>query len=204
MHYAISHDYRDFQYLTMTPRKKSIKHMLLKVEQGLTLLKLGKTEYAIEAGQAVWIPFDALCALTFFPQTQVQQIEVSSRVTSFLPKQGGFVTLNELTNALLNRLKVMEDRHDAKKNLLTVLQEELSSFKPQLKESELTQQINQWAPNIDSKLLVEQQLVLNVREAYKRMQSGQSRHQVVAELFEGNEAMYSQIEKTIRGEKQKT
>ncbi|MFN3016246.1 AraC family transcriptional regulator [Vibrio coralliilyticus] len=199
MHYAISHNKSDFQYLTMTPRKKSIKHMLLKVEQGLALMKLGKSEYAIEAGQTVWIPFDVLCALTFFPQSQVQQVEVSCRVTTSLPKQGGFVTLNELTNALLNRLKVMDETHDAQRDILTVLQAELSALKPQLKESRLTRLISQWSPNTDSKLLAEQQLVLTVREAHKRMKSGKKREHIISDLFDNNEAMYSQIEHAILG-----
>ena len=93
----------------------------------------------------------------------------------------------------------MDETHDAQRDILTVLQAELSALKPQLKESRLTRLISQWSPNTDSKLLAEQQLVLTVREAYKRMKSGKKREQIISDLFDNNEAMYSQIEHAILG-----
>ena len=80
MHYAISHHNNEFPYLVIQPRKRSLKHVLLRVNQGLALLKLGKIEYAIEDGQTVWLPFDALVGLTFFPNTCAQRVEVSCRI----------------------------------------------------------------------------------------------------------------------------
>lgn len=186
----------------MQPRRKSLKHILLKVTQGLALIKFGKTEYAIEAGQYVWIPFDSLIALTFFPNTQIQKIEVSSRVKAPFPKNGGYVALNDLATAILNRLSVLPQTRESQKKLLAVLIDELSTLRPELSESTLTTQLKQWSPSTnDTTLLAEQHLALKLREATKRIQSGAKRAQVITELFEGNELVYTQLEQAILGKK---
>ncbi|MFW7526113.1 AraC family transcriptional regulator [Vibrio ostreicida] len=199
MHYAISHHHHDFQYLTITPRKRSLKHQLFRVEKGLALVRFGKSEYAVEPNQAVWIPIDALCSVTYFPQTSVQKIEVSCRVRLTLPKQGGYVRLNELCHALLNRLKMTDHDIQAQQRLLAVVQTELTTLKPQLKESRLTQLINLWSPHCDSSMPADLQLALTFREAHKRLQSGVKKKQVIADLFDNNERLYTQIEKTVLG-----
>ncbi|RJX68930.1 AraC family transcriptional regulator [Vibrio sinensis] len=200
MHYAISHQVQHYSFLSTTPRKKVLKHMLLRVDQGLALLKLGKTEYAVEAGQTVWIPFDSLCSLTFFPNTHIQRIEVSSRVTSRLPKQGGFVQLNELCTALLNRLGEQQQAHEKTVPMLAVFKQELSLLAPELNESEMTQAINHWKVDVKSTLSSEVQLVLKMREAGKRMLSGQKQAQVVADLFGNQMEAYLQLRSALLGE----
>ena len=168
--------------------------------QGLALLKLGKTEYAIEAGQTVWVPFDALVGLTFFPNTLVQRVEVSSRVTKSLPKHGGYVELNPLTSAILDRLAEEPQCHQAQQKLLSVLLDELVNIDPELSENSLTMKLQQWSPvKGDSKLLAEQHITLKLREATKRIQSGAKKSQVINDLFEGNEQVYTQLEQTILG-----
>ncbi|WP_252724485.1 AraC family transcriptional regulator [Vibrio hepatarius] len=166
----------------------------------MALLKFGKVEYVIEKGQTVWIPFDSLCALTFFPRTQVQKVEVSSRVKALLPQKGGYVQLNELTSAILTRLLNSRQSHESHQKLLAVLLDDLVTLEPELRENRLTAYLKQWSPSINgSNLLAEQHLALKVREATKRMQSGVKRSKVIADLFENNDIVYTQLEQSILG-----
>lgn len=199
MHYAISFQSELYDFLVSTSRKKLLKHQLICVEKGLALVKLGKQEYAVEAGQSFWLPFDSLTAITYTPKTLVRSVQVSSRVTSQLPKQGGYVELNELMAAVLNRLATLVANREAQLDLLAVLRQELTSLKPVLKESKLSQKINHWKVNQTSSLANELQLVLTVREACKQMKSGKKRAQVVSTLFDGNESLLMGLEKTILG-----
>lgn len=200
MHYAISHQLLRQDFLHSTPRRKLLKHTLLFVRDGLVLVKLGKQEYAVEAGHAFWLPFDTLCSLTYFPNSAVQLVEVSCRVTSPLPKQGGYVTLNELSQALINRLHDVDSDNEVRDNQLKVMRHELSTMQPKLKESQLTRHINQWHwDNQNSVLSNEQQLVLKVREANKMMLSGKKRTQVIEQLFNGDDNAFSQLEALLLG-----
>ncbi|MCG9649070.1 AraC family transcriptional regulator [Vibrio brasiliensis] len=199
MHYAISYQTDRYDFLVSTSRKKLLKHQLICVEQGLVLVKLGKLEYTVETGEAFWLPFDVLTSVTFTPATLVRSVQVSSRVTLSLPKQGGYVELNELSSAILNRLATLADNRDAQVDLLAVLRHELTSLKPLLKENKFTKAVNQWQAKQPSQLPNELQLVLTVREASKQMKSGKKREDVVATLFDGNESLLSGLEQAILG-----
>lgn len=200
MHYAISHHASQHNFLSTTARRKLLKHTLLHVKEGLVLFKLGKLEYAVEAGDTFWLPFDTLCAITYFPNSVTQSVEISSRVQLSLPQQGGYVKLNELSRALFNRLADNTRTSANDKDLLTVLKTEISSSQPKLKESPLTKQINQWQwDGLDSALSNEHQLVLKVREANKMMLSGKKRAQVVELMFNGDEQVFAQLETVIAG-----
>ncbi|WP_260262130.1 AraC family transcriptional regulator [Vibrio intestinalis] len=198
MHYSISHQTTEHHFLSITSRKKLLKHTLLRVEQGLVLARLGKQEYAIEEGQTLWLPFDSLTALTFFPQTKVSTIEVSCRVTKRLPANGGYVALNELAAALMNRLALLTE-HQQKQALLTVMLDELSQLKPKLENSPLSQQINHWSVNKPSSLAKDYQLVLQLREARKWLLSGKKEDQVIEQLFAGDQAAYQSLKSAILG-----
>jgi galactitol-specific phosphotransferase system IIB component len=199
MHYAISFQAELYDFLASTPRKKLLKHQLICVEQGLVLIKLGKLEYAVEAGQSFWLPFDTLASITYTPATLVRDVQISSRVTLPLAKQGGYVELNELMLALLNRLVTLASNREAQLDLLAVLRQELTSIKPILRESKLTKEINHWTVKQSSTLANELQLVLTVREATKQMKSGKKRSVVVETLFDGNESLLTGLEKSILG-----
>lgn len=199
MHYAISFQTEQHDFLLCTPRRKSLKHKLLCVKQGLVIVKLGKQEYAIEPKQLFWLPFDTLTSLTYTPNTQVEVVELSSRVTTPLPKQAGFVKANELVSALFNRLASIEALTEQQKELLAVLRYELIDLKPNLHESKLTKDLGQWHFDKPSSLANELQLVLRMREAVKMMQSGKKRPVVVDTLFEGNESLFAGLEKAILG-----
>ncbi|KJY84584.1 AraC family transcriptional regulator [Vibrio galatheae] len=199
MHHAISFQSQNHQFLVCTPRKKSLKHKLINVKQGLVLVKLGKIEYAVQAGQSFWLPFDTLTSLTYTPDTLTNTVEVSSRVSARFPKQGGYVQFNELLTALLIRLEGLGDQRDQQIDLLNVVQSELTTLKPELKETQYTKQINQWQAKGESKLGSELKLVLRVREATKQMQSGKQRTVVVDDLFDGNDDLFSNLESAILG-----
>ncbi|MDF4535615.1 AraC family transcriptional regulator, partial [Vibrio parahaemolyticus] len=80
MNYAIQSETRHYPYLEVSARKRALKHSLIRVEQGLLLFRLGKHEYAVEKGQTLWIPFDCLCGLTFFPDTHITPVDFSLRL----------------------------------------------------------------------------------------------------------------------------
>ncbi|MDA0128487.1 AraC family transcriptional regulator [Vibrio sp. MarTm2] len=201
MHYAISHQTSRYDFLHSTARRKLLKHTLFQVKEGLVLVKLGKLEYAVEPGQSFWLPFDTLCAVSYFPNTHVQCIDISSRVQVSLPKQGGFVSLTELAQAIISRLSDDSRNPQNDADLLTVLKADIAQLTPALQESTLTQQINQWAwDSSDSALLNEHQLVLKIREAKKRLLSGNKRAQVIKQMFDGNEALFTQLESITLGD----
>lgn len=180
MNFAIEYASAYFSHLVITPRKKVLKHSLVSVQSGLVLIKLGKQEYAVEPGQSVWIPHDCLTSLTYFPNTQVNRVDFSIRLTDSFPRQAGYITQTNLSSALLEKLEQTKARtsnanntEQAFKDMLSVLKQEVLSFKPLLCESALSQRFNQW--NIDdSNLPQEHTLVMVMREAKKRMQSGQN------------------------------
>ncbi|MFA0079836.1 AraC family transcriptional regulator [Vibrio artabrorum] len=199
MNFAIEYTSAYFSHLVITPRKKVLKHSLVSVQSGLVLIKLGKQEYAVEPGQSVWIPYDCLTSLTYFPNTQINRVDFSVRLTDTFPKQAGYITQTNLSLALLEKLEATKPRtsnanntEQAFKDMLSVLKQEVLSFKPLLCESALSQRFNQW--NIDdSNLPQEHTLVMVMREAKKRMQSGQKRSLVIDDLFSGKEEEFEQL-----------
>lgn len=199
MHHAIDFQSQLNEFLVCTPRKKSLKHQLIKVTQGLMLVKLGKLEYAVEAGQWFWLPFDTLISLTYTPNTHVQTVAVSCRVRGHFQRQAGYIQANELLSALICRLESLIERRDEQLILLNVVQQELASIKPELTESRYTKQIKQWQSDKASTLSNELKLVLRMREANKQMQSGKKRAVVVASLFDGDETLFSNLERTLLG-----
>lgn len=200
MHYSISLQTTEFDFLSITPRKKLLKHSLLRVEDGLALVRLGKNEFVVEPGKVLWLPFDCLTSITYFPQTKASIVEVSSRVAMPMPKQAGFVKLNELASALLNRLITLNAPHEAKLDLYRVLLAELTTLQPSLKHSKLGNAIAEWKPNQKSELPKELQLALTVREARRRLLSGGKQQTVVDELFGGDDASFALMLESICGQ----
>ena len=170
------------------------------------MIKLGKQEYAVEPGQSIWVPYDCLTSLTYFPNTQVNSVDFSVRLTDSFPRQAGYITQTNLSLALLEKLEFTKARatnanntEQAFKEMLSVLKQEVLAFKPLLCESALSQRFNQW--NIDdSNLPQEHTLVMVMREAKKRMQSGQKRTLVIDDLFSGKEEEFEQLCMLVFGE----
>ncbi|MDN3697110.1 MULTISPECIES: hypothetical protein [Vibrio] len=193
MNYAIEHQNTSYPYLVITPRKKVLKHSLITVQSGLLLIKLGKTEYAIEQGETIWVPFDCLTSITFFPNTHIQRVDFSIRLTDKFPTQSGLVRLSELSRAVLNKLtqKKLSPQHE--KDLLAVLKEEVLSLQPTLIETQLSREFNQWEPGKSSDLEQINILVMTMRESKKRLQSGQKKALIIEQLFSGKEEEFEQL-----------
>ncbi|WP_046223147.1 hypothetical protein [Vibrio sp. ECSMB14106] len=206
MNFAIEYTSAYFSHLVITPRKKVLKHSLVSVQSGLVLIKLGKQEYAVEPGQSIWIPYDCLTSLTYFPNTQINRVDFSIRLTDSFPRQAGYITQTNLSLALLEKLELTKSHSSsanntdqACKDMLSVLKQEVLSFKPLLYESALSLRFNQWSID-DSNLPQEHTLVMVMREAKKRMQSGQKRSLVIDDLFSGKEEEFEQLCMLVFGE----
>lgn len=201
MNYAIQSETQTFSYLEVTPRKRATKHSLIRVENGLALFKLGKQEYAIEAGQAIWVPIECLCSLSFFPNTSITRVDFSVRLRDRFPHQSGLVSLSDLATALLNRLKESQSDEDVYPHLLQVLKDEVKALKPELKTSTLSRKLDNWKPNQNEGIDKEQHVVLLIREAMKRRLSGVKSQLIIDELFSGNENQFEQLTQLVLGDK---
>lgn len=199
MNYAIQSETRHYPYLEVSARKRALKHCLLRVEHGLLLFKLGKHEYAVEKGQTLWIPFDCLCGLTVFPDTQITRIDISMRLNIRFPHHAGLVKLSELAQALLNRLSHCSREQAAFPHITQLLMLDIADCDPKLNISPLTQALTDWQPTMRHNITNEQHLILLVREALKRSQSGAQTQRVIEQLFAGNEQQYQQLCTLILG-----
>ncbi|MDE1239327.1 hypothetical protein [Vibrio aestuarianus] len=201
MNYAIHFETLLQVNLVVTPRKKVIKHSLVRVTSGLALCKLGKHEYSIEAGQAFWIPLDCLCSLTFFPNTQIQRVDFSARLCVPFPHQAGYVTLSELSLAAIDKLNQCKQNDEIYTHLLQVLKLEIAQLQPKIELNRLSHDISTWQPHKESHLSAECQMVLRVREAQKRKLSGTKISQIISELFNDDMQQYHQLFSLVLGEK---
>ncbi|MCL9780616.1 AraC family transcriptional regulator [Vibrio sp. S4M6] len=199
MHYAIQHQLQSFEFLTTTPRKKVLKHSLIRVESGLVLLRLGKKEYAVEPGQSIWIPFDCLSSLSFFPQSVTQRIDFSCRLKALFPQNAGYVTESELSRAIFKRLADKKIEQAQLEHLLQVLKHEILAYDPKLTLSALSEHITNWSPSQQGPIPKPFQLVLKVREARKRLLSGANQQSVINDLFDGNKDDFTTLNTLILG-----
>ena len=198
MNFAIEHISAHFSHLVITPRKKVLKHSLVSVRSGLVLVKLGKQEYAIEKNQSIWIPFDCLTSLTYFPNTEIEQVDFSIRLNDAFPQQAGYVEHTPLSKAVLDKLSTNKLSEEHQKDLLSVLKQETIAFKPKLASSPLSEQVNMWSSE-EPTLNQEQTLVMMMREAKKRMQSGQKKPKVIDDLFAGKSEEFDLLSVLVFG-----
>jgi hypothetical protein len=206
MNYAVNVEHSQTQQMKITPRKRNPKYTLLYVEQGLVLVRLGKMEYAAEAGQSWWLPFDCLTSLTYMPDTRYSQIDLSVRLQLNLPHQAGQIHLSPLAHEALLRLRHLQRNEPLFEPLSTILKYEAATFQPELTVSPLTTAISQWRPTSDTSdsnsnqsLSAELLLALRVREAYKLEQSGQKALVIAEQLFQGNANQYQQLKQLLLG-----
>ncbi|WBA10208.1 hypothetical protein [Salinivibrio kushneri] len=68
------------------------------------LVRLGKADIPVYAGQGFWLPFECLHALTITPDTRLHQLAVSPRTQHPLPERVGHVVLPPLLTAGLMEL----------------------------------------------------------------------------------------------------
>jgi len=199
MNFAVEFTSPTFSHLVLTPRKKVLKHSLIQVSQGLALVKLGKNEYAVEPGETIWIPFDCLVSISYFPNTVINKVDFSVRLTDNFPSQAGYVQQTALTKALIDKLATGTNNEQATQELLAVLKQEVLALNPLLSETLLSERFNQWNLD-DSPLSQEHTLVMVMREAKKRLLSGQKKEKVIEELFASKEEEFEQLCLLVFGE----
>ncbi len=200
MNYAIEFHDANYPFLNVTARKKALKHSLLSVVKGLVIVKLGKQEYAIEAGQHFWIPQGCLSSLTYLPNSRVHRCNFSVRMSDDFPQQAGFIKPSELLKALLHKLATVKTRSGLQLDLLAVVKHEVMTISPNLSSSALSKAINQWQPGGEVSITRELSLVLTLREARKMKLSGKKETEVINELFTGNREEYEQLCILVYGE----
>ncbi|USD68077.1 AraC family transcriptional regulator [Vibrio sp. SCSIO 43136] len=200
MNLAVEFQQDSLPFLVSTPRKKLNKHSLILVDKGMLLVRLGKNEYVVEPGDSVWLPFDCLTSLTFLPGTQTTRVDFSVRLKDEFKTQAGYVTLPDVTQAILTKLATQKVADTHLHNLLNVVRDEVTQLRPLLEMSPLSQQITQWSPDNDSGLSKEMLLMLSLREAKKRMQSGGRRDAVIEEFFGGCTEEFEQLSMMVMGE----
>ncbi|WP_295891404.1 hypothetical protein [uncultured Vibrio sp.] len=206
MNYAVQHQITHYDFLTTTPRKKIIKHSLVRVIEGLALVRLGKNEYALHKGESIWIPLDCLCSVTFFPASKIQSIDFSSRLNLSFPTSSGQVKPNDLLAALLDQLKQEEQSAEEQSTddylqaILSLVKLEVTKLSPKLKLDRFSQAVTSWQPLQSSSLDAQVQLALLIREAKKRTLSGQKKPLIAEQLFAGNEKECDQVATLILGQ----
>ncbi len=201
MKYAIEYSSTQYPFLTVTPRKKTIRNTLYRVNEGRVLVKLGKKEFLFSRGDTFWIPFDCLVSLTILPNTRLSRVDLSIRLADKFPHQAGFVTLPPVSDAILGQLETRDNiqaQHLA--DLLQVMRHEVSKLHPKLNESSLDKAVSSWSALTPSTLDPELQVVLRLREAKKKHQSGWSTEKIVNSLFAGNKEQYMNLHQTIFGD----
>ncbi|WP_086984318.1 hypothetical protein [Vibrio aphrogenes] len=201
MNYLIAHQVHHYPYLHTTARKKTLKHKLMTVLKGLMSVRLGKNEYLVTAGNSIWLPFDCLTAISYFPNCQVLEVEISSRSTQVYPFQAGFIDASPLLSALLDTLKSndFDVDNEEQRSWLTALNFQLTKLTPTLTESHLTLEALSPTASCQANLaeqgvdVAEVQLALQVRQAIKARSSGSKPQKIINDLFDGNHELAQQL-----------
>ncbi|CAM4198026.1 AraC family transcriptional regulator [Vibrio agarivorans] len=192
MNFAIEHTHATSPYLQVTGRKHSLKHRLIIVESGLALVRLGKHEYAVEQGQAFWLPFDCLVSTTYLPNSSVKEISLSARLKGAFSKQAGYVELSPLLMATLEKLSSSSLSDEYQQALNQVVKLECCALMTALHLSPLSESISQWKPAVAS-VPKEVHIGLLVREARKMKLSGKKDELIASALFDGQLGQYQAL-----------
>ncbi|CAM2900848.1 hypothetical protein VIRA109638_05285 [Vibrio rarus] len=198
MHYAIQFEKKQFEYLTLTSRKPTLKHQLIHVTEGVITLRLGKLEYAIVAGDSFWVPANCLSAMSYFPNTRCHIVAVSQRINKLFSSQAGYIKPSALLVALVNKLTQVPPQSEQQKILLTAIEYELLEIHPNLQMNAFSQKINQWDSH-NKPLSAEYQMVMRIKEAEKLRLSGKKDGYIAQQLFSGNEQGYRMARMAILG-----
>lgn len=201
MNYAIEHSNTQHVYLVITPRRKRIKNTLVHVHDGIVLIKVGKQEYTVQAGETFWLPIDCLTSITYLPHSNTSEVNFSIRLPDRFATQAGYVTLNPLYQAAITKLCDSKIELDYKSHLLNVLKHESTDFSPKLTLNETSSRFNRWSINDSRGIGRELHMALTIREARKMLLSGVSTDNVVESLFSGSHSAFEQICTAITGSK---
>ncbi|WP_156684068.1 MULTISPECIES: cupin domain-containing protein [unclassified Vibrio] len=199
MHYAIQFKDQQFDYLSTTSRKPTLKHQLIYLVDGLVTVRLGKNEYALGKGDVFWVPANCLSALSYFPNTHCKVIEASQRLTQPFANKAGYVKVSSLMNILFEKLSHVSDLSEHQQILLSAMQYELLDIQPNLQITSLSRKLSQWETS-SKELSIEYQMVMRVKEAEKLRLSGIKESEIAKKLFSGSEPSYQATKRAILGE----
>lgn len=183
MNYSIEFTNVTHSFLTVSPRKKTLKNELFTSYAGNVLVKIGKKEYAVEQGQYFWIPANCLVSTTYLPGAAISSISFSQRLPDQFSTNVGYVNSNEIVIDSFNLLSKQTTDKEYSAVLQQVIRHEMRNTSVQLKMSALSQQFNNWSETNKADLSSEVNLLLLLREARKRILSGKKPEQVATELF---------------------
>ncbi|MUK67376.1 hypothetical protein GNP67_17270 [Aliivibrio fischeri] len=196
---AITFESDTLTTLFYTARKKKNHYELVSVESGAMLIRLGKWEYLVEAGEMFWLPFDSLISETVVPNSTISRICFSIRTRENLPHQGGYLHSTPLLSAALNKLQTKALNNEAQQRLLSVIQDEIldSTCHTSLsdKSSAITHYVAELGKNAapaQVNLSADMMMLLKVREADKMKKSGAKMDVIAEKLFEGNVQLMEQ------------
>lgn len=201
MNYSLQFNHSQYANLVITPRKRSLKHRLLRVNSGLVLIRIKQSEYALEKGDTFWIPFDCLTAYTLFPGSDLVSVDFSARLSDPFPAQAGYVELAPVSRAILDKLSEVACAEAHQNSMLQVVRQEVCELNSELRLTELSAQFSNWSPTAPSGLDADIQLALKMREARKLLLSGTKRPDVVDRLFSGSEEEFDRLSELLLGQK---
>lgn len=201
MNYAIQFEQILSPYLLISSRKRTVKHTLLYVNNGLVLVKLGKREYAVGQGQCYWIPADCLVSTTSSPQAQIFKVDFSVRLNDSFAQQAGYLPIQPIVQQAINRLSDPELTQEHQSILLQLVRYELRQLTPRTVESPLSKQVSGWEHVNDkgSALPEDVHTYLLLREARKRILSGSKKEKVARELFDMDTLRFDKLCQNLLG-----
>ncbi|MGF1687280.1 AraC family ligand binding domain-containing protein [Photobacterium japonica] len=135
MKQAIDFSTHQQTFLHVGARRKSPHALMLIINQGCVLIRLGQQEFTVTASQGFFIPFDCLHAVTVLPGTHYHSLAFSARLTTPLCREAGYFTVSPLIAAVANELASAQQRGDTlplsgeSGNLLRVLSDQASKLK---------------------------------------------------------------------------
>ncbi|OEE19353.1 hypothetical protein A1Q3_06510 [Aliivibrio fischeri ZF-211] len=196
---AITFESDTLTTLFYTARKKKNHYELVSVESGAMLIRLGKWEYLVEAGEMFWLPFDSLISETVVPNSTISRICFSIRTRENLPPQGGYLHSTPLLCAALNKLQTKTISNEAQQRLLSVIQDEILDSTCHTSLSDKSNSITRYVAELgkstipeDVDLSADMMMLLKVREADKLRKSGGKMDVIAERLFEGNVQLMEQ------------
>ncbi|MBE1273376.1 hypothetical protein [Enterovibrio baiacu] len=104
MKQAIEFHFHQADTLFVGGRKAQPHATFLYVHKGAALIRLGKNEFPVCAGQSYWLPSGCLNAVTILQGSDVSTLDFSVRTIVALPTQSGFFSPSPLLDGLMAEL----------------------------------------------------------------------------------------------------
>ncbi|MDV7103434.1 AraC family ligand binding domain-containing protein [Vibrio sp. TH_r3] len=197
MNYSIQFEFVNTPYLSISARKKTLKHQLYCVFDGIVLFKIGKHEYAVGPGQYFWIPANCLVSITSLPMAKYSKVELSQRLIAPFVTIPGYVSEKPIIKNALDLLRDIDLDLDYRNVLLQVIKYELLHIEPKLTITKLSQEMTLGGAKISK----ENNMALKLREARKSILSGKNKTTVAKEIFSMNSEEFDQFCQIILGTK---